>query len=325
MNLLISGGAGYIGSHFVKYAQSFDHEVTVLDNFSTGHHWSIANCEILEVDLLDKEKLAVLLKNRHFDGVIHFAGKSLVGESFCRPDFYYENNFTGTANLVAEMFKNDIDNLVFSSSAAIFGMPSSDRISENHIKKPINPYGKSKLMVEEMLIDICNSYDFNATCFRYFNAAGAHVSGSIGEAHNPETHLIPIILKSIIHKKDGLKIFGNDYETKDGTCIRDYVHVTDLAQAHLAAFDHMQQSKGFSAFNLGNGNGFSVLDIIDSCSKITNTSIDYKFADRREGDPPMLVADSSKAKNLLSWNIKFSELDDIILSAYQWHSKEKIS
>ena len=317
MNLLISGGAGYIGSHFVKYAQSFDHEVTVLDNFSTGHHWSISNCEILEVDLLDKEKLAVLLKNRHFDGVIHFAGKSLVGESFCRPDFYYENNFTGTANLVAEMFKNDIDNLVFSSSAAIFGMPSSDRISENHIKKPINPYGKSKLMVEEMLIDICNSYDFNATCFRYFNAAGAHVSGSIGEAHNPETHLIPIILKSIIHKKDGLKIFGNDYETKDGTCIRDYVHVTDLAQAHLAAFDHMQQSKGFSAFNLGNGNGFSVLDIIDSCSKITSTSIDYKFADRREGDPPMLVADSSKAKNLLSWNIKFSELDDIILSAYQ--------
>ena len=240
MKLLIPGGAGYIGSHMVRYAQEHGHEVVVLDDFSTGHEWAIKDCEILRVDLLDQDKLAQLLKGRSFDGVIHFAAKSLVGESVQKPDLYYRNNVVGTLNLINEMINNDIHNLVFSSTAAIFGNPITGKIAEDHPKNPINPYGQSKLMVENMLRDICAVHDINATCFRYFNAAGADPSGSIGEAHDPETHLIPNILKSMISGGSVLKVFGNDYETRDGTCVRDYVHVTDLAQAHLLGLEHMK-------------------------------------------------------------------------------------
>ena len=319
MKLLIPGGAGYIGSHMVKYAQKHGHEVVVLDDFSTGHEWAVKDCEILQVNLLDRDKLTQSLKGRYFDGVIHFAAKSLVGESVKSPDLYYRNNVIGTINLVNEMLENGIKNLVFSSTAAIFGNPVTDKINEDHPKIPINPYGQSKLMVENMLRDICFAYDFNAICFRYFNAAGAYESGEIGEAHDPETHLIPNILKSALSGGDELKVFSDDYETHDGTCVRDYVHVTDLAQAHLLGLTYTEEDKGFSAFNLGNGNGFSVLDVIKSCERVLGNPIRYKMDLRRVGDPAVLVADSLKAMHTLGWKPEFTDLDEIIKSAWHWH------
>jgi UDP-glucose 4-epimerase len=225
----------------------------------------------------------------------------------------------GTLNLVNEMLENGIKNLVFSSTAAIFGNPVTDKIDEDHPKTPINPYGQSKLMVENMLRDICSAYDFNATCFRYFNAAGAYESGEIGEAHDPETHLIPNILKSALSGNNELKVFSDDYGTHDGTCVRDYVHVTDLAQAHLLGLAYMKEDKGFSAFNLGNGNGFSVLDVIKSCERVLGNPIRYKMDLRRLGDPAVLVADSLKATHNLGWKPEFSDLDEIIKSAWHWH------
>jgi UDP-glucose 4-epimerase len=323
MKLLIPGGAGYIGSHMVRYAQEHGHEVVVLDDFSTGHEWAIKDCEILRVNLLDKDKLSKLLKGSYFDGVIHFAAKSLVSESVRKPDLYYRNNVVGTLNLVNEMLKNDVNNLVFSSTAAIFGNPVTDKITENHPKNPINPYGQSKLMVENILQDICSVNDFNATCLRYFNAAGAHESGEIGESHDPETHLIPNILKAALLNKNNLKVFGDDYPTPDGTCVRDYVHVTDLAQAHLLSLRYMQKNKGFSAFNLGNGEGFSVLQVIKSCEKIANTKISFQIEERREGDPPVLVSENKLAVEVINWNPKYNDINDIIKGAWFWHNSEE--
>ena len=323
MKLLIPGGAGYIGSHMVRYAQEHGHEVVVLDDFSTGHEWAVKDCEILRVNLLDQDKLSQLLKLRYFDGVIHFAAKSLVGESVKKPYLYYRNNVLGTLNLVNEMLNNDVNNLVFSSTAAIFGNPVTDKIAEDHSKNPINPYGQSKLMVENMLQDICSANDFNATCLRYFNAAGAHESGEIGEAHDPETHLIPNILKTALSNETNLKVFGDDYPTPDGTCVRDYVHVTDLAQAHLLGLEYMQNNKGFSAFNLGNGDGFSVLEVIKSCEEIADTKISFHIDGRRDGDPASLVAESRKAKELLGWDGQFGCLDKIVSTALEWHKTHK--
>ena len=323
MKLLIPGGAGYIGCHMVRYAQERGHEVVVLDDFSTGHEWAVKDCEILRVNLLDQDKLSQLLKGRHFDGVIHFAAKSLVGESVKKPDLYYRNNVVGTLNLVNEMLNNDVNNLVFSSTAAIFGNPVTDKIAEDHPKNPINPYGQSKLMVENMLQDICSANDFNAICLRYFNAAGAHMSGEIGEAHDPETHLIPNVLKAALSNESSLKVFGDDYPTPDGTCVRDYVHVTDLAQAHLLGLEYMQNNKGFFAFNLGNGDGFSVLEVIKGCEKIADTKIPFQIDGRREGDPASLVADSRNAKELLDWDGQFGCLDKIVSTALEWHKTHK--
>jgi UDP-glucose 4-epimerase len=323
MKLLIPGGAGYIGSHMVMYAQEHGHEVVVLDDFSTGHEWAVKGCEVLRVNLLDQDKLSQLLKGRYFDGVIHFAAKSLVGESVKKPDLYYRNNVVGTLNLVNEMLNNDINNLVFSSTAAIFGNPVTEKIAEDHPKNPINPYGKSKLMVENMLKDICSANDFNATCLRYFNAAGAHESGEIGEAHDPETHLIPNVLKAALANESNLKVFGDDYSTPDGTCVRDYVHVTDLAQAHLLGLEYMQNNKGFFAFNLGNGDGFSVLEVIKGCEKVADTKIQFQIDGRREGDPASLVANSRNAKELLDWDVQFGCLDKIVSTALEWHKTHK--
>lgn len=319
MKLLIPGGAGYIGSHMVKFAKELGHEIVVLDDFSAGHEWTTKDCEILRVNLLDQSKLAKLLKGRSFDGVIHFAAKSLVEESVQNPILYYNNNVLGTLNLVNEMIKNDNHNLVFSSTAAIFGNPVTEKIAEDHPKNPINPYGQSKLMVENILRDICEVCDINAVCFRYFNAAGADPSGSIGEAHDPETHLIPTILKSMIAGGCEFKVFGNDYDTHDGTCVRDYVHVNDLAEAHFLGLEYMKSNSGFSAFNLGNGSGFSVLDVIGSCERVVKKTIPYSLDKRRAGDPPILVADSSAARSELDWRPKFEDLDKLVQTAWKWH------
>lgn len=320
MKLLIPGGAGYIGSHMVKHAQEHGHEVVVLDDFSTGHEWALQDCEILHVNLLDQENLSKLLRGRYFDGVIHFAAKSLVNESIEKPDFYYRNNVIGSLNLLSEMLKNNLNNIVFSSTAAIFGNPVTDKIAEEHPKNPINPYGQSKLIVENILQDICLAHNINATCLRYFNAAGAHETAYIGEAHQPETHLIPNVLKAAKSNNINLKVFGDNYSTPDGTCIRDFVHVSDLAQAHLLAFKYMQKNKGFSAFNLGNSNGFSVLDVIRACESLFGKHLNYEVHPKRIGDPAILVADSSRAINLLSWIPKYTDLLSIIKSAHRWHN-----
>ena len=319
MNLLIPGGAGYIGSHMVRYAQERGHNVVVLDDLSTGHESSINGCELIKVNLLDEDALCKSLKGRTFDGVIHFAAKSLVGESIKSPDIYYTNNVIGTINLINNMLANGINNLVFSSSAAIFGNPTTSKISEEHPTNPINPYGNSKLMVEEILKDYCSSFNMNATCFRYFNAAGADSSGLIGEDHEPETHLIPNVFKSILSKQNKLKVYGNDYPTKDGTCVRDYVHVNDLAQAHLLGLSKMNESIGFSSYNLGNGNGFSILEIIQGCQEVSGQNIDYEFDSRRDGDPAVLVAESNKAILDLNWKPEFNEINGILESAWNWH------
>ena len=322
MKLLIPGGAGYIGSHMVRYAQEHGHEVVVIDDFSTGHEWAVKDCEILRVNLIDQGKLSKLLKGRYFDGVIHFAAKSLVGESLKTPELYYQNNVVGTLNLANVMLENGINNLVFSSTAAIFGNPVTNKVTEKHPKDPINTYGQSKLMVENILRDICSAHDFNAICLRYFNAAGAHESGEIGEAHDPETHLIPNVLKAVLTSKANLKVFGNDYATLDGTCIRDYVHVTDLAQAHLLGLKYIKKNKGFSAFNLGNGKGFSVLEVIKCCEYIANDKIQYQIDGRRDGDPAVLVADNELGLSELNWNPKYSDINDIIKSAWYWHNRK---
>lgn len=322
MRLLIPGGAGYIGSHMVRHALREGHEVTILDDFSTGHRWATADCEVLEVNLLDQERLNQLLKGRSFDGVIHFAAKSLVGESMTKPDMYFRNNVVGTMNLVDAMLKSGCQNLVFSSTAAIFGNPEAKKINEEHPKNPINPYGRSKLVVEQILESVCNAYDFNACCLRYFNAAGADPSGGIGEAHDPETHLIPNVLRSLLEGGIKLKIFGDDYETHDGTCVRDYVHVNDLAQAHLLGLELLEKEPGFKAFNLGNGSGYSVLDVMDVCSAVSKCDVDYEIAPRRSGDPSILVADSRSAFNKLGWRPEFGSLSQIISSAWLWHKRD---
>ena len=321
MKLLITGGGGYIGSHMVRLAQSQNHECIVLDNFSTGHRWAIEDCEILDIDLLDEIALSNSLKGKFFDGVIHFAAKSIVGESIQKPYYYYRNNLIGTLNLVDQMLKNEINNLVFSSSAAIFGNPESNLINENHPKKPINPYGKSKLMVEQVLDDISKSNDINVTCLRYFNAAGAYKSGEIGEAHNPETHLIPNILSSLNNKNIIFSIFGKNYPTKDGTCVRDYIHVNDIAHAHLLALEKMEEKKGFNFFNLGSEKGYSVLEIIKSCEEVTGKKINYRFEAGRNGDPAILIADNTKAISELGWKIKYKSINEIIETAWLWHKK----
>lgn len=319
MNLLVPGGAGYIGSHMAKLAKKDGHDVTILDDFSTGNKWAIKGFDTIEVDLLDKYKLKKKLHGRHYDGVIHFAAKSLVGESINDPILYFKNNVIGTLNLIDVMHDNNINNLVFSSSAAIFGNPEKNKIDEQHSKKPINPYGTSKLIVENMLKDICKLKGLNAVCFRYFNAAGADKDAQIGEARRIETHLIPNILTSYINNSTKFKIFGDDYSTFDGTCIRDYVHVNDLCIAHIKGLNYLKKKSGFASFNLGNGNGFSVLEVLKVCEEVVGKKIEYEVLDRRPGDPDILVADSSLARTKLDWNPKYKDLHSIISSAWKWH------
>lgn len=323
MKLLIPGGAGYIGSHMVKHAIDEGHEPVVLDNFSTGNRWSVQDVECIEVDLLDKDKLSKSLKGKQFDGVIHFAAKSIVGESNKNPKKYYLNNVIGSINLFNELIKNDISKIVFSSTAAIFGNPQTKKISESHPINPINIYGKSKYMIEEILQDYSKAYGLQATCFRYFNAAGADPSGEIGEHHDPETHLIPNIIESALSELN-LNIYGDDYPTHDGTCIRDYIHVNDIASSHLLGIYNMNNPTNlFKKYNLGNGSGFSVKEVIRSCEKIIGSKIQYNVTKRRDGDPVSLVADSSLAENELNWIKEYSDIDQIIETAYCWHLNKR--
>lgn len=321
MKVLVCGGAGYIGSHMVKMLHQQGHQVVTFDNLSTGHRRAVKWGDFVQGDLLNPTDLFKLFQNHAFDAVMHFAARSLVGESVQNPALYYRNNVTGTYNLLEAMRNKGVNRFIFSSTAAIFGNPVSDKIDEEHPKNPINPYGRTKLMVEQMLQDYASAYGLGAVCLRYFNAAGADPDGELGEEHDPETHLIPNILKAALGQGPGLKIFGDDYPTPDGTCIRDYIHINDLCDAHLKALQYLEQNPGFHAFNLGNGNGFSVKQVLSAAERVAGKSIEHEIAERRVGDPAVLVAESERAVEILQWQPKHQEINSIIQSAWNFHSK----
>jgi len=322
MHLLVCGGAGYVGSHAAFTLAQRGHDVTVLDNLSTGHREAVRWGRLVEADLLEPETLDAAF-DRPVDAVMHFCARSLVGESVAEPYAYYQNNVGGTLNLLEAMRRHGVDRLVFSSTAAVYGTPETDRIDEEHPKRPINPYGASKWMVEQILQHAAQAFGLRSVSLRYFNAAGAAADAGIGESHSPETHLIPNVLRSALGTGPALKVFGDDYPTPDGTCVRDYVHVLDLADAHVRALSHMDREPGAHAFNLGNGAGFSVLEVVDVARRATGAPIDFEQAARRPGDPAVLVASSARAQRALGWQPQHASLESIIRSAWDWHREAR--
>jgi UDP-glucose 4-epimerase len=318
MNILVTGGAGYVGSHCVRHLLGAGHDVCVYDNLSRGHAGSVDASRLIEGDLADRQKLAAVLRDRKVEAVMHFAAFALVGESVERPDLYYTNNVLGSFQLLEAMRQANVTKIVFSSTTATYGTPEKMPIAETTPQKPINPYGFSKLVVERMLEDYAAAYGFGFAALRYFNAAGAARDGSIGEDHTPESHLIPIVLQVALGQRESISIFGDDYPTPDGTCVRDYVHVEDLAAAHLAALERLQPGKAIKV-NLGTGRGYSVREVVEACRKITGHPIPATMAARRPGDPPELVADSRLARELLGWTPAFTTIEPIIESAWNWH------
>ena len=317
MKILVVGGAGYIGSHMVKWLVSADHDVTTFDNLSKGYRDAVVGGEFIDGDLANHEQLDQLLKSVAFDAVIHFASFIEVAESVSDPARYYQNNFTNTQHLLDAMVKHGASNFIFSSTAAIFGEPQYTPIDESHPKLPINPYGQSKLMVEQMLEDYDKAYGLKSVSLRYFNAAGADPDGKLGERHDPETHLIPLILQAASGRRKMISLFGNDYDTPDGTCVRDYIHVQDLCDAHMLALGKLIETGESDQFNLGNGLGYSVQEVIDCANKITGHDIPVQIEARRQGDPAILVADATRANQELGWTPS-SDLEKIIESAWAW-------
>ena len=318
---LIVGGAGYIGSHMTLMLHELGHQVIVVDNLSTGFEDSVIGAKLIKVDIQDFHKLDQIFKNNNIDVVMHFAAHIDVGESVRDPFKYYRNNVVATQSLLECMVINKVNHFVFSSTAAIFGEPEYVPIDEAHPMQPINPYGHSKLMVEQMLESYDQAYGMKSICLRYFNAAGADPKSRLGERHNPETHLIPLVLQAASGRRDAISIFGDDYDTEDGTCVRDYIHIVDLCQAHVIASEWMLANQRSARFNLGNGNGFTVKQVIAAAEKITNRKIKQTIQARRPGDPAKLVADSSKAKIELGWNANYSKLEEIVRHAWNWEDK----
>ena len=320
MAILVLGGAGYIGSHTVYELIEQGEDVVIADNLLTGHIEAIhPKAKFYQGDIRDKDFLDNIFKKEKIDAVIHFAAFSLVGESMTEPLKYYDNNLYGTMVLLKSMVENGVDKIVFSSTAATYGEPENIPIKEDDRTFPTNTYGETKRAMEKMFKWVSFAHDLKFVSLRYFNACGAHKNGLIGEDHNPETHLIPLVLRVANGKREDIKIFGNDYDTKDGTCTRDYIHVTDLAKAHILAVEYLKKGNKSDIFNLGNGIGFSVNEVIESARKVTGHSIPSKIAPRRAGDPAKLVASSEKAKNILGWKPIYTNLDDIISSAWNWH------
>lgn len=319
MKVLVVGGAGYIGSHIVAQLKKRGDTVVVLDNLSKGHRAAVKGTELLVGDIRDGQFLDSVFDNRSFDAVMHFAAFSLVGESVQDPIKYYENNVYGTVSLVKAMAKYGVKRLVFSSTAATYGEPLQVPIPEDHPTLPTNPYGETKLAVERALRWMDNAYGIRSVSLRYFNAAGADIDGSIGEDHTPESHLIPLILHAAMGKRDNITVFGTDYPTDDGTCLRDYIHVTDLADAHLLAADYLMNAGKSDHFNLGNGVGFSVKAVIDVAGKVTGLDIPVIDGPRRAGDPAVLVASSKKAASVLGWKPKLADIETIISTAWNFH------
>ncbi len=318
MKILVIGGAGYVGSHTVRLLSRSGHEVWVYDNLSLGHRQSIPSGTLIEGELADRAKLRNVLLDKKIDAVMHFAAFALVGESVAEPAKYYQNNVSATLELLEAMREANVWRIVFSSTTATYGQPEKIPISESTIQLPINPYGFTKLVIEHALTDYAHAYGFGCAALRYFNAAGASPDGDIGEDHNPESHLIPIVLQTALGQRDSIGIFGDDYPTPDGTCIRDYVHVDDLADAHLRALDLLEPGANLQ-LNLGSGHGHSVKSVIDACRKVTGHSIPTLVQPRRAGDPAELIADSRLAQQVLGWKPAYVDIEAIVATAWKWH------
>ena len=321
MSILVLGGAGYIGSHTVYELVAKGEDVVVVDNLETGHIEAVhPQARFYQGDIRDRAFVDSVFEKENIDAVIHFAANSLVGESMTNPLKYYDNNVNGTKVLLESMIAHDVKKIVFSSTAATYGEPENIPILESDKTCPTNAYGETKLSMEKMMKWTDVAHGLKYVALRYFNACGAHESGQIGEAHAPETHLIPLILQVPLGKREFISIFGEDYDTEDGTCIRDYIHVTDLAQAHILAVKYLLEGNESNTFNLGNGVGFSVKEVIETAKKATGLPIAAKVAERRAGDPARLVASSEKARTVLGWNPEHADLEEIISSAWKWHS-----
>jgi UDP-glucose 4-epimerase len=321
MKVLVTGGAGYIGSHMLKALSARGAEVVVFDNLSSGRREAVGSRELVIGDINSSADLRTLFSRFSFDAVMHFASLIQVGESMQRPDLYYRTNITGSLNLLDAMHAAGVKRFIFSSSAAVFGEPRYTPIDEAHPKDPLNPYGFSKLAVERALGDYSSAYGLQSVSLRYFNAAGADPDGELGECHDPETHLIPLILQAASGRRPAITIFGTDYPTPDGTCIRDYIHVTDLCQAHLLALEFLANNARSAAYNLGNNQGFSVRQIIDTAERVTGKRIPVNVGGRRPGDPAVLVANSGKAVAELGWRPKYQALETIIGHAWAWEQR----
>lgn len=318
MNVLVTGGAGYVGSHAVRLLMRESHDVWVYDNLSRGKRAAVPADRLVEGDLHDRDRLAGVLRQKSIDAVMHFAAYAYVGESVTDPAKYYENNFAGTLSLMEAMRSVGVKRIVFSSTCATYGIPETTPITEDESQRPINPYGFTKLAIERALADYSAAYDWGYAALRYFNASGASPEGDIGEDHDPETHLIPIVLLTALEKRDEVLVFGDDYPTPDGTCIRDYIHVDDLATAHLAALERLEPGVQLK-LNLGTGSGYSVREVIQSCERITGRDIPCRVVGRRAGDPPTLIADASRAQHELEWSPRYTTIDEIVATAWKWH------
>ncbi len=319
--ILVVGGAGYIGSHTNLTLYESGYKTVVFDSLVHGHRDLVKCGEFVMGDLNSEDDINAVFANYRIDTVIHFAAYAYVGESVMDPQKYYINNVSNTLNLLRTMMKHGVKKVVFSSTCAIYGIPEQVPIDEFAKTEPINPYGQGKLMVENILFDYSKAYGLKYVSLRYFNAAGADPQGRIGERHSPETHLIPLAIRAVVHPGSPLVIFGTDYETPDGTCVRDYIHVSDLAKAHVLALEHLANDGSSAVFNLGNSRGHSVLEVINSIEKVTGQKVNYRLADRRPGDPPILVGDSNKIAKELAWKPEYSSLDFIISTAWNWHGK----
>jgi len=316
--ILVVGGAGYIGSHMVKLLQESDCDVVVLDNLASGHRDAVAEgATLVEGDIADREVLDSLFQQHPVIAVMHFAALIEVGESVLDPGKYYRNNVAATLVLLEAMVDHKIEKFIFSSTAAVYGQPHYTPIDEAHLLEPINPYGRSKWMVERMLEDYHRAHGLRSVCLRYFNAAGADPDGCLAERHNPETHLIPIVLEVAAGKRSHVVVYGGDYPTADGTCIRDYVHVTDLCRAHLLALRYLEEGGASAAFNLGNGDGFSVREVIETARAVTGRGIEVVDGPRRDGDPAVLVSDAKAARNVLGWQPEYTRLEPIVEHAWK--------
>ena len=321
MKILIVGGAGYIGSHMIKRFQSTDYQIEVLDNLSTGFEENSQNYKLHICELSNKDQVYKILKDNKYAAVMHFASFINVGESYDNPKKYYENNVTNTLNLLDCMVDLKISKFIFSSTAAVYGEPTVVPIDESQSLNPVNPYGNTKAIVEKILGDYDKAYGLKSISLRYFNACGAHVDGTIGERHDPETHLIPLILQAASGRRENITIYGSDYPTKDGTCIRDYIHVMDLAEAHLLALESLAINQTSNIFNIGSNNGFSVNEIIQVAEEVSKKKIPIVIGPKRKGDPSKLVADNKKISQELNWTPQYSDLKTIISTAWNWEQQ----
>lgn len=322
-NILVTGGAGYIGSHACKELFCNGYLPIAYDNMSYGHEWAVKWGPLEIGDIKDRQRLDEVIEKYHPDAVMHFAAYAYVGESVENPGRYYSNNVSGTVTLLEALRDHSINKFIFSSTCSTYGVPYKIPISEIHLQEPINPYGASKLMVERMLKDFDSAHQLRSISLRYFNAAGADPETEIGEDHYPETHLIPLVLDVAAGKRPYITIFGDDYETTDGTCIRDYIHVTDLVDAHLGALIALENGAMTTAYNLGNGRGFSVKEVIDMARNVTGRDVSVRIGPKRPGDPPCLIGDAARIQHELKWSPRFKELETIVQTAWDWHLKRK--